>query len=141
MYDVESASALSLPQCVALVKVVEDLQGVSRWVYDRCENFLRSSLASYHSNESPASPPQLLQNTSSMTSGSSFSLVGGSMLNSQTSDGMKDHSLVKSQDMVKRGWDWRGGMARNAKGEDVLRVLRLGLAKDIAKHWIEDDGA
>ena len=37
---------------------------------------------------------------------------------------------------VKRGWDWRKGVRSDAKGEDVLRVLRLGLARDMAKAWI-----
>ena len=126
---------------MALVKAIEDLQAAPDWVDSQCEDFLRSTLASYHENTSPSSPPQLLKAISSMTSGSSFSLVGSSMLKSQTSDGINsDQSLVKSQEIMKRGWDWRAGMARHAKGEDVLKILRLGLARDIAKHWIEDDG-
>lgn len=27
-----------------------------------------------------------------------------------------------------RGWDWRGGLPEDARGEDVLRMLRVGLA-------------
>ena len=41
---------------------------------------------------------------------------------------------------VKRGWDWRKGLRRDAKGEEVLRVLRLGLARDVARVWVEGDG-
>lgn len=40
-------------------------------------------------------------------------------------------------DDVKRGWDWRKGMRKDAKGQDVLRLLRAGLAQDLAKGWIE----
>lgn len=73
------------------------------------------------------------------------------MLDSETSDGMgSSKTLVKPQE-TKRGWDWRKGWDKDEdgedvkmekmKGEDVLRVLRLGLAKEIARHWIEDAGA
>lgn len=31
-----------------------------------------------------------------------------------------------------RGWDWRVGLPETIKGEDVLRMLRLGLAKGLS---------
>lgn len=40
-------------------------------------------------------------------------------------------------DGVKRGWDWRKGWAKESSGEDLLRVLRLALAKEISTAWIE----
>ena len=59
------------------------------------------------------------------------------MLDSETSNDIgSSRALVKSQEDQKKGWDWRKGLAETAKGEDVLRILRLGLAKDIARHWI-----
>lgn len=62
------------------------------------------------------------------------------MLDSESSNGIgSSRALVKSQeDDRKRGWDWRKGLAKDAKGEDVLRILRLGLAKEIARHWISE---
>lgn len=33
---------------------------------------------------------------------------------------------------IKRGWDWRSGLPREVKGAEVLRELRLGLAKQLA---------
>ena len=126
---------------MSLTKVVENLQAVPDHVYDQCEEFFRSSLDSYYEKPLPASPPHLLKAMSSMTSGSSFSLVGSSMLNSQISDDAKsDGSIVKLPETTKKGWDWRAGIQKDAKGEDVLRILRLGLAKYVAKHWIEEDG-
>lgn len=41
---------------------------------------------------------------------------------------------------AKRGWDWRKGLKREAKGEDLLRILRLGLARDVARVWVGGDG-
>lgn len=61
------------------------------------------------------------------------------MLDSGSSNGIgSSRALVKPREDKTRGWDWRKGMAEDAKGEDVLRVLRLGLAKDIARHWISE---
>lgn len=61
------------------------------------------------------------------------------MLDSESSNGTgSSGALVKPRPDRKRGWDWRNGLAEEAKGEDVLRMLRLGLAKDIARHWISE---
>ena len=61
------------------------------------------------------------------------------MLDSESSNGTgSSGALVRPQQDWKRGWDWRNGLAEEAKGEDVLRMLRLGLAKDIARHWISE---
>ena len=65
-----------------------------------------------------------------------------SMVNSQDSDelenGMEvDHDEAEKQRRHHKGRDWRAGMASNAKGEDVLRILRLDLAKEMARHWIQ----
>ena len=37
------------------------------------------------------------------------------------------------RDGVRRGWDWRDGLARGVKGQDVIGVLRVGLAKELAR--------
>ena len=61
------------------------------------------------------------------------------MLDSEVSNDMSSsRALMKSEADKERGWDWRKGLAEGAKGEDVLRILRLGLAKDIARHWISE---
>lgn len=61
------------------------------------------------------------------------------MLNSESSNGIgSSKALVKPQEDKKRGWDWRKGLAEDTKGEDVLRILRLGLANEIARHWISE---
>lgn len=138
----ESNDSLSLTQCFALLKAIEDLQTVTPRVYERCEGCFRSTLAAFQSRVAPASPRELLKKTmSSMTSASSFSLVGSSMLMSESSGGVSgSRTLVRSEEEKKRGWDWRKGLGKDAKGEDVLRILRLGLAKDIAKHWVTSAG-
>lgn len=83
-----------------------------------------------------------------MTSSTGFSLIGSLMLVSESSmaDGGGSGVLVKApksskkdDGVVKRGWDWRTGVGRETRGSDVLRVLRLGLAKDISRAWTEGD--
>lgn len=61
------------------------------------------------------------------------------MLDSKSSNGIgNSRALVKPEEGEKRGWDWRKGLPEGATGEDVLRILRLGLAKDIARHWTKE---
>ena len=109
-------------------------------IYSRCEECFRSTLAAYRGEAAPPSPRKLLKKTMSSVS-SSFSVIGESMVQSG-SDGMRDSkALIGSKDKGKRGWDWRTGLDENATGEDVLRILRIGLAKDIAKHWMAGEGS
>jgi len=142
-FSTEPKSLLSLPQCFVLLKAIEDLQTVTPRVYSKCEDCFRSTLAAFQGRGAPASPRELLKKTmSSMTSAGSFSLVGSSMLESEPSGGMNgSRALIRPEEEEKRGWDWRKGLGEDVKGEDVLRILRLGLAKDIAKHWITSAGA
>jgi hypothetical protein len=42
--------------------------------------------------------------------------------------------LVKGH--IKRAWDWRKGISASTTGDDVLRILRFGLAHDLAKAWL-----
>ena len=92
----------------------------------------------------------LKKQMSSITSGSSFSLVGSSLLDDQLVDAMDVDSGESSKMLVrsgeeegegkKKGWDWRKGMDEGANGEDVVRILRLGLARDVAACWMRGEG-
>lgn len=83
-----------------------------------------------------------------MTSSSGFSLVSTSMLEFESSVGgagsgsgviVKRPSDGGKGDGVKRCWDWRNGMARDMTGDDLLGILRLGLARDISRAWVDGD--
>ena len=138
----EPKSIWSLRQCFAVLKAIEDLQTVTPRVYAQCEECFRAAIAAFEGRSAPAAPRELLKKSmSSMTSAGSFSLVGSSMLDSRTTEGSSSRAPVRPEEVKRRGWDWRKGLARDAKGEDVLRILRLGLAKDIARHWITDEAS
>ncbi|KAI9810252.1 MAG: hypothetical protein M1827_006386 [Pycnora praestabilis] len=145
---------LSLPQTFSILSAIEDLQTVHPRVYSVCEDCLQTTLTNNSTTQSQSSLAQsqlpispratLKKTTSSMTGSSAFSLIGSEMLGSQSQHMNGGASMGSSgvlvQDNVEKGWDWRDGLSntkRDVKGEDLLRVLRLGLAKDIARAWIE----
>lgn len=47
-------------------------------------------------------------------------------------------SGTQGGDGAKRGWDWRMAVRRDTPGRELLRSLRLGLARDISKLSLED---
>ena len=127
-------SSITVSQIESLLKAIEDLQAVGPRVYSACRDFLQTVIASGQGLKG-SSPTDMLRKSTSNTSGSSFSMVGSSMFASQLKQSMSSSGvLVKGN--IKRGWDWRRGISASTTGEDVLRILRLGLAKDLAKAWL-----
>jgi hypothetical protein len=94
----------------------------------------------------PASPRNLLKKSvSSMTALSGFSLIGSEMVDSQSrsQDSIGGSGVLVPRPKakadgggepgeVKRGWDWRSTLSQGAKGEDILRELRLRLARALS---------
>lgn len=126
-------------QSLVIVRAIEDLQAVPRHIFEQSEVFLRSVLASHRGGSFPESPRKLLKTMSSMASGSSFSLVSSSLLESLSSNST-DQAVANSDTLPKaeKGWDWRDGMQEEWGAEDLLRVIRLGLARTLARSWIDD---
>jgi hypothetical protein len=123
-----------------LLKAIEDLQTVPRRVYSACDEFFQTVMASAQGLKGSSPMDLLKKSTSSLSGTSNFSLVGSSMFASQLQRSMSSSGvLVKAN--VKRGWDWRRGLPANIKGDEIMRILRLGLAKEIARAWVlEADG-
>jgi hypothetical protein len=128
---------ITVDQIDILLKAIEDLQTVGPRVYSACAEFLQTVIASGQGLKG-SSPTDMLRKTTSNSSGSSsFSMIGSSMVASQLKQSMSSSGvLVKGN--IKRGWDWRQGISASTKGDDVLRILRLGLAKDLAKAWLNE---
>jgi len=126
---------MTVPQIDILLKAVEDIQTVGPRVYEACNDFLKTVIASGQGLKGSTPSDMLRKSTSNASGTSSFSLVGSSMLASQFKQSMGGSGvLVKGN--IKRGWDWRSGITATTTSEDVLRILRLGLAKDLAKAWL-----
>ena len=150
----EPKSLLTTSQIFSLLKAVEDLQTVTSRVYAQCEECFQSTIAAAHGSQPSSSPRAMLKKgISSTTSSSGFSLLGSSVMehsatsangsNRKGGQGSMGSSgvIVPGGEEGKRGWDWRMGVGREVKGEDVLRILRLGLAKEVARAWVEGDEA
>ncbi|KKA20421.1 hypothetical protein T310_5540 [Rasamsonia emersonii CBS 393.64] len=131
-----AAPILNVAQQSAILSAIEDLETVTR---PRCRSrgCIRVSIV----RPSALSRTLLKKSVSDLTVSSSFSLIGSEMLDPQgrsngggleSASGVlvprpgENHNLAG----IKRGWDWRAGLPEDAKAEDVLRILRLGLAKD-----------
>ncbi|KAK3059753.1 hypothetical protein LTS18_010129, partial [Coniosporium uncinatum] len=82
----------------------------------------------------------LLKKSTSNLTASSYSLIGSEMLNSGMSGRTRstEASGVLVPGNVRRGWDWRKRFKKNAQGEDVLGMLRMGLAAEIGRAWLEE---
>ena len=66
---------------------------------------------------------------------------GGSMLKSQILQehvaGSTENSGVLIPQPYKRAWDWRASLRADCEAEDLLRILRLGLAKEFGRALVE----
>ncbi|KAL6907010.1 aconitate hydratase [Trichoderma evansii] len=124
----QSPSVISLEQLDILLKAIEDIQAVGTRVYSTCEEFFNLVLASAQGLKG-STPADLMKSTNSL-SGSTYMMSGSSLLASHM-----QKSIMAGGGKVNRGWDWRKGWLANTKGEDVIRKLRLGLAKDLSSLW------
>lgn len=148
-----SERELSLSQCIDLLKAIEDLQTVASSVYDQCEECFRCTLANAQPQQQkrPDAREMLKKSISNITSSSSaFSLIESEIMEGGTrestgSEGVMVHmvedasSAVGKRDDAQRGWDWRKGVNADASGAELLRRMRLGLARDIARAWVEGE--
>jgi len=75
------------------------------------------------------------KSTLSMTMSSRFPLIDSATMRQQARGGSEVSGAI-TKSTVKRAWDWRKGMEKDAVGQDVLKILRMGLAEEIAQTWI-----
>jgi hypothetical protein len=145
----EPTAVLSVSQQFTILSAIEDLQTVTPRVYAQCEECFRSTLLEYQSStrggsDRPPSPRALLKKSVSNFSASSFAFIGNDMLESaraRSGSGSGPTSVGSSGVLVPapgdkaradRGWDWRAGLPETAEGEDILQMLRLGLARGLS---------
>ncbi|KAL9007053.1 MAG: hypothetical protein Q9188_000176 [Gyalolechia gomerana] len=146
---------LSLSQCVDLLKAIEDLQTATSRVYEQCEECFRCTLTNGHPRQhrNRLDVKGMLKTSISNTTASSssaFSLIENSMMDSETRESTGSEGVtvdvvefpggaVPRRDDMRRGWDWRKGVSADASGAELLRMMRLGLARDMARAWVEGE--
>ncbi|KAF7714728.1 Uncharacterized protein PECH_007735 [Penicillium ucsense] len=144
----QPSPVLSISQQFTILSAIEDLETVTPRVYAQCEECFQSTLLSANTagtTTSPPSPHSLLKKSVSALSASTFSIIGSDILGSartQSASGSGHESPMNSGVLVPqpgdkgadsaRGWDWRVGLPEGTRGEDVLRMLRLGLARGLS---------
>ena len=148
---------ISLSQCLDLLKAIEDLQTVTSRVYEQCEECFRCTLTNGRQTQQHQKRPRdaremLKKSISNITSSSSaFSLIESSMMDSETRESTGSEGVMVNMvenahgaavakrdddDNGRRGWDWRKRFSKDASGAELLRMMRLGLARDMAKAWV-----
>lgn len=126
----QSPPALTPEQMDVLLKAIEDLETVGTRVFTSCEEFFRLVLSSAQGLKG-STPADLMQSSTGSLGGSFVMLSGSSVLASR---------LQKTVGAARgpRGWDWRAGLPAGAGAADVLRILRLGLSKELAGVWLRE---
>lgn len=112
-------------------------------MYAQCEECFKSTLVQFNSGMVEASAPPaaraLLKKSVSSLSASTFSLLGNDMMERTQSGPASVGSsgvLVPGpgdKDSQRRGWDWRANLPETTTGADVLRMLRVGLARGLSR--------
>lgn len=138
---------LSTAQIFALLKAVEDVSTVSASISAQCEECFDSALAAAKG----APVPSLKESLNRSTMDGSGSSSGFSLIKMMTSESQSNGSmggsgvLVRTRSngsthdnaTIRRAWDWRTGFDGTAKSQDVLLMLRLGLAREVSRVWTD----
>ncbi|RPA94315.1 hypothetical protein L873DRAFT_1701945 [Choiromyces venosus 120613-1] len=123
---------LGMREAMDVLKVITDFECVRGEVWRRAEEFLQRVLAH---KDSCAAASGSAGNVNGMTESG---YIAGSMISSWESvrDGI-DSGLVApaTSTIPQRAWDWRDA-AEGWKVGDIIRVVRLGIAKIVADAWL-----
>ncbi|KAL1795282.1 hypothetical protein ACET3X_007098 [Alternaria dauci] len=138
---------LTLRHLYDLLAAIEDFDTAPSMIRIQCEEVLATTLLSAHdvnSSQRLPNPHQLLsKSTSNLTTASSqYSLIGSTDFGSadgQSTEGSTVFVKGGRVDDTKRGWDWRKGFPKGAKSEDIITVLRLGVAREIGRAFAEGE--
>ena len=143
----QSKRIFTKDQVFTLLRVVEDLSTAPSRIRENAESLLEASINAYRNNDSIIGPGKLKKSRSDL---SKSGLLGGSSY-----DMLASSVMVQSQEKgskvveVHRGWDWRkgldsaGGMEMDETeekdgkktGRQVLMLLRVALAQEVARGW------
>ena len=141
---------LTLHQLETLFKAVEDIQTVGPRVFSVAEQFFDTALAGTPATnvtglrKSTTTTVAVPRDENNNSAASSFVLTGSSFFASQIVSSAAAGNNVQGNEKVgnsycevrKRGWDWRRGLKPGTRARDVLRIIRLGLGREVARVWV-----
>lgn len=126
-------------QTFTLLRIVEDFATAPGRIRDNAESLLRASINAYRDPKTSMSG--LLKNSRSDASNRSGGLGGSSW--DLLAESVMTHSHESGKEPKKgdlqRAWDWRKGLdglgAVEVGGKEVLLLLRMALAQEVARGW------
>ncbi|KAI9686448.1 MAG: hypothetical protein M1820_010632 [Bogoriella megaspora] len=138
----QPARILTTPQLMVLLYAAEDLQTCPSRIYGSANECLRASLSQFLDGASAPLPRQIVLRKSTSNVSSLFSMIGSEMLGSREVERSRDERSSEGSGVlvmgdIRRGWDWRRGLKEGTEGEALLRLLRMGVAEEMAKAWLE----
>jgi hypothetical protein len=135
----QSKRTLTLRHLYNLLAAIEDLETAPSMIRTQCEEVLSRTFSAAHGL---SSSPQSLHKSTLTTASSQFSLIGSADFGSANGQSAESSAVLEQGGRVdesKRGWDWRRGFSKGASGEDIVRVLRLSIAKEIGRAFTEGE--
>ncbi|KAF3002490.1 hypothetical protein E8E13_005945 [Curvularia kusanoi] len=132
---------LSLRHLYDLLAAIEDFETSGGLIRNQCEEVLQTALGAAHGDTNVPEPRSLLQKSMSGLSGSTFSLIGSQDFSTDAQSTQASAVLVRGGKVgdVQRGWDWRAGFPKGAQGKELLTILRLGVAREVARCFAEGE--
>lgn len=133
-HTTSTAAAIDLDQIDVLLKAIEDLQSVGDRVYKAAEDFFQLVLQGAPGGLKGSTPADLLKKSGT----GNFVLAGSDSLVSQLKKSISGGQMGRDVN-VGRGWDWRKESVRaGTTAGEFLQRLRIGIAKDLARLWLEE---
>ncbi|KAK5719118.1 hypothetical protein LTR15_007641 [Elasticomyces elasticus] len=124
----EGKRVFSKEQVFVLMRIVEDFETVGSRVRENGAALLDASLASYRESGSGGGMGRMRKSGSGF-GGSSWDMLAESTMVVPSAEGMGK---------VERGWDWRKGVDElgvEAGGKEVVAMVRVALAREVARGW------
>lgn len=126
LIHVDPKRLLRLEQIIVLLRAIEDLQTVNTRILSQCSELLVTALG----REDTRSRNGTSDSLSHLSASSVPSFAGKSLLSVKGS---------RAESERERGWDWRTEKPPSAASLDIVSMLREGLARDVARAWVEGE--
>lgn len=134
----EPRRILKPAQIFAILRAVEDISSVSESIFSTCEQCLDATMSDARGKPSQSLKSTLRKSTNALTDASRSHLLESTVQSSGAGgDALRRTGQKKGQD-VERAWDWRKGLSSTTSGHDVLKIVRVALAREIAAAWTAD---
>lgn len=116
-----------MQEALDIIRVITDFEIVAGDVARRADEFLERVLVRYGASSNPSGDkaPVAGKQGGGSSSSSSWESIRAAI----------DDGTIVGEHTRERAWDWREG-ARGWKAKDIIRVVRLRVAKLLSEAWL-----